>query len=328
LQSSLRTTPVLNVENLKVHFPINRGVFLREVGRVKAVDGINFKMQSGEILGIVGESGCGKSTALRALLNLIPATEGNIEFNKANIRTCSKSQLRQLRKKMQIVFQDPFASLNPRMTVGQLLCEPYKLHGIGPNKIRRENALKLLDQVGLNEDHFFRYPHEFSGGQRQRIAIARALTLKPELLCCDEPVSALDVSVQSQILNLLKKLQKEFLLTILFISHDLAVVKYFCENVHVMYLGRFVESQSTTGLFKNPRHPYTQSLISAIPRPKPGQQKKRIILEGDVPNPANIPEGCCFHPRCFQATEICKQQVPREQFFPDGSMVACHHAEQ
>lgn len=327
MQIASQIDPVLKVEDLKVHFPINRGVFMREVGNVRAVDGISFNMQRGEILGIVGESGCGKSTALRALLNLIPATEGHVRFNGTDVRTCSKKQLRHLRKKMQIVFQDPFASLNPRMSVGQLLCEPYKIHGMGTPMIRREKALKLLSYVGLNEDHFFRYPHEFSGGQRQRIAIARALTLEPELLCCDEPVSALDVSVQSQILNLLKKLQKEFFLTILFISHDLAVVKYFCKRVHVMYLGRFVESQTTEGLFKTPRHPYTQSLISAIPRPKPGQQKKRIILEGDVPNPANIPKGCRFHPRCFKATDVCKKEVPNDFYFPDGSMVSCHHAD-
>ena len=305
--------PILQVRNLKKYFPIKKGaIFAKEVGAVKAVDDISFDLWPGETLGVVGESGCGKSTTGRAILQLHKPTAGSVVFQGQELTTLNNQQMRAVRRDLQIVFQDPYASLNPRMTVGNIIAEPLIIHQIGTKDTRRARVKELLDIVGLNPAFTNRYPHEFSGGQRQRIGIARALALQPKLIICDEPVSALDVSIQAQVMNLLEDLQKEFALTYMFIAHDLAVVKHVSDRVAVMYLGKIVELAEADKLYSDPQHPYTQALLSSIPvaDPEVARRKDRIILKGDVPSPANPPPGCPFHERCWKMQSICKQQMP------------------
>ena len=290
--------PLLEVHNLKTYFPVRKGVFSRTVGYVKAVDDITFALPRGKTLGLVGESGCGKTTVGRTILRLIPATAGEVRFHGEDFFQYSGRELRRLRRHMQIIFQDPVSSLNPRMTIGRIVGEPLQTHGIARGKARDEMVADLLKRVGLDPDYAGRYPHEFSGGQKQRVGIARALGLSPELIICDEPVSALDVSIQSQILNLLSDLQQQHGLTYLFIAHNLAVVEHFSDEVAVMYLGRSVEKALARELYRNPKHPYTVALLSAIPEPNPRPKKTRIVLQGEVPSPVNPPTGCAFHPRC------------------------------
>lgn len=293
-----RGTPLLEVRDLKTWFPIHRGILSRTVGYVKAVDGVSFDLAAGKTLGLVGESGCGKTTAGRTILRLIPATAGTVRYKGEDFFAYHGRELRQLRRQMQIVFQDPVSSLNPRMTIGNIIGEPIEVHGIAKGKEKNELVASLLQRVGLDPSFGARYPHEFSGGQRQRIGIARALSLSPDFIVCDEPVSALDVSIQSQILNLLDDLQKERGIAYLFIAHNLAVVEHFSDEVAVMYLGRIVEKADSRELYKNPKHPYTVALLSAIPEPDPRPRKRRIVLPGEVPSPSNPPTGCHFHPRC------------------------------
>lgn len=297
-QPSTSAHPLLSVRNLRTYFPIKRGVFSRTVGYVKAVDGVTFDLHAGKTLGLVGESGCGKTTVGRTILRLIPATSGEVEFKGHDFFTYQGRELRTLRKHLQIIFQDPVSSLNPRMTIGNIIGEPIEVHGIARGREKRERVASLLQRVGLDPSYSTRYPHEFSGGQRQRIGIARALALSPDFIVCDEPVSALDVSIQSQILNLLDDLQKEFQIAYLFIAHNLAVVEHFSDDVAVMYLGRIVEKASSKELYSNPKHPYTESLLSAVPKPDPRPRTNRIVLKGEVPSPSNPPTGCPFHPRC------------------------------
>lgn len=289
---------LLNVENLKKYFPIKRGLLSKTVGYVKAVDDVSFKIKKGETLGLVGESGCGKTTIGRSLLRLIEPTGGNVVFDGQNVTEMDNNGLKKLRKDMQIIFQDPYSSLNPRMTVGGMITEILKYHEIAEGEKADKMVMGLLERVGLSRLHARRYPHEFSGGQRQRIGIARALSVEPKFIVCDEPVSALDVSIQSQIINLLQDLQKELGLTYLFISHDLSVVEHISDRVAVMYLGQIVEIADCKELYANTKHPYSEALLSAVPIPDPKQKRKRIILTGDVPSPANVPTGCYFHPRC------------------------------
>jgi oligopeptide/dipeptide ABC transporter ATP-binding protein len=315
---------LLKVENLKTYFPITKGVFSRVVGHVKAVDGVSFELEQGEVLALVGESGCGKTTIGRTILNLIPATEGKVLFENKDVLSAPADELLELRKKMQIIFQDPFSSLNPRMTVGQLISEGLLIHKIGNAESRRAKAEELLEKVGLNSSYSNRYPHEFSGGQRQRIGIARALTLNPKFIVCDEAVSALDVSVQAQVLNLLNDLKQEFDLSYLFIAHNLSVVEHISDRIAVMYVGKIMELTSRDQLFAKPRHPYTKALFSAIPEISPGKRKERVILEGDIPSPANPPKGCRFHTRCPIATERCQQEEPLLKTIEEGHQVACH----
>ncbi|MBP1933916.1 ABC transporter ATP-binding protein [Ammoniphilus resinae] len=312
------------VENLKKYFPIRGGILGREMGVVRAVDDVTFSIKKGETLGLVGESGCGKSTTGRALLRLIEPTAGRISFEGKEITSLSQEEMRKMRRDMQMVFQDPFASLNPRHTVERILEEPLIVHGIGDRKERKKRVRELLDVVGLTAYHAKRYPHQFSGGQRQRIVIARALALNPKLIIADEPVSALDVSIQAQVLNLLQDLQKEFQLTYLFIAHDLSVVKHISDRVGVMYLGRLIELAEKKILYQYPRHPYTQALLSSVPFPDPDYKKERIILQGDVPSPANVPQGCAFHTRCSLVMERCKTQRPELKESGPGHFVACH----
>jgi oligopeptide/dipeptide ABC transporter ATP-binding protein len=318
---------ILQVNDLQQYFPIKGGVFGRTVNHVKAVDGVNFTIYEGETVSIVGESGCGKSTTGRAILRLDEPTGGEVIFQGTNLLSKSKREMRSIRKDLQVIFQDPFASLNPRRSVGQTLEEAMGILNVVPKADRRRRAVELLEQVGLKEEHIDRYPHEFSGGQRQRIGIARALAVEPKLIICDEAVSALDVSVQAQVLNLLKKLQKEYGLTYLFISHDLGVVRHISDRIIVMYLGKVVEIAEKKSLFDNPSHPYTQALLSAIPEPNRKKKKERIILKGDVPSPIDPPSGCRFHTRCPLATDLCRQSDPELKSLGEGHQTACHYAE-
>jgi oligopeptide/dipeptide ABC transporter ATP-binding protein len=318
------TKPLLEVKGLKKYFPIKSGFFNKTTGNVKAVDDIDLKVFPGETLGIVGESGCGKSTTGRSILRLLDPTAGEVWFDGKDLAKLEKEQMRQMRKDLQIIFQDPYASLNPRKTIKQILLEPLEVHGIGTAKERLKTVEEIIEIVGLSKQHLTRYPHDFSGGQRQRIGIARALVLKPKLIIADEPVSALDVSIQSQILNLLKDLKKEFNLTLIFISHDLSVVKHICDRVAVMYLGHVVEVADKRKLFNNPSHPYTRALLSALPVTDPDAKRERIILQGDLPSPSNPPSGCTFHPRCSHAMDICKTKTIDLQDIGEGQLVACH----
>ena len=326
---------LLEVRGLKKHFPVHKGVFRRVAGQVRAVDGVDLEIRDGEALGLVGESGCGKTTAGRTILRLLEPTAGRVRFwtggregtgsrEEVDVIAAGKERLKQLRRQMQIIYQDPYSSLNARMTVSDIVGEPLLVFGRTDPRQRADKVRELLLAVGLNPDHMRRYPHEFSGGQRQRIAIARALILNPGLIVADEPVSALDVSVQAQVLALLKDLQARFHLTYLFITHDLAVVRYLCHRVAVMYLGRVVETAGTEELFTNPGHPYTEALISAVPVPDPDFASERIILKGDVPNPLSPPLGCHFHPRCLYAQEICGQEEPAYEEYSPGHYAACH----
>jgi oligopeptide transport system ATP-binding protein len=320
--------PLLRVRNLTKHFPVRSGLFGRARAWVRAVDGISFDLARGETLGLVGESGCGKSTTGRVALRLIEPTDGEIRFDGEDVRAMRAAGLRRLRRRAQIVFQDPFSSLNPRMTVGQALDEVLRVHRLaGDRDGRRRRIRELLDLVGLFPEDRDRYPHEFSGGQRQRIGIARALSVEPELIVCDEPVSALDVSVQAQVVNLLKDLQDEFGLTYLFIAHDLALVRHVCDRVAVMYLGRIVETAPVEQLYRSPRHPYTRALLSAVPRPDPSgrEDRRRILLPGDVPSPVDPPSGCPFHPRCWfpAKDEACQRIVPALEEVDRGQRASC-----
>jgi oligopeptide transport system ATP-binding protein len=321
---SMAETLLLEVKHLKKHFPIKGGVFSKTIGYVYAVDDINFTLEKGETLGLVGESGCGKSTTGRTILRLIEPTDGAIYFEGQDITTLDKSAMRALRREMQIIFQDPYASLNPRMTVGSIIGEPLEIHKIARGSEKEERVASLLQKVGLRAEDMRKYPHEFSGGQRQRIGIARALALNPKLIVCDEPVSALDVSIQAQVINLLEDLQAEFGLSYLFIAHNLNVVEHISNRVAVMYLGQIVELASDEELYKNPQHPYTEALLSAVPIPDPTVKKKRIILEGDVPSPINPPKGCHFHTRCMYKDKICEEVEPEFKDIGGGHWVACH----
>jgi oligopeptide/dipeptide ABC transporter ATP-binding protein len=320
--------PLVKLEGVKKYFPITRGIiFQRKVGQVHAVDGIDLEIYPGETLGLVGETGCGKSTTARLITKLLDVTEGKVWFEGQDITGLSRKRMRPLRRDMQMIFQDPYASLNPRKTVGSIIAEPMRIHGTVPRAKLRGEVQQLMEMVGLNPEHYNRYPHEFSGGQRQRIGVARALALRPKLIVCDEPVSALDVSIQAQILNLLEDLQEEFNLTYLFIAHDLSVVKHMSDRVAVMYLGRIVEIAPGGTLYVNPKHPYTGALLSAIPIPDPelASHKRRIILEGDVPSPIDPPSGCRFHPRCPRAQfPVCKEDDPRLTPHHEGQLAACH----
>ncbi len=307
---NMQDKPLVQVKGLKTWFPVKKGLFSRVTGYVKAVDDITFDIPAGKTLGLVGESGCGKTTAGRSLLRLVPATEGSFIFDGEDVFTASNSQMRQLRRRMQIIFQDPYGSLNPRMTVANIVGEALTVHKIASGRDRRDRIAALLEKSGLSADYMNRYPHEFSGGQRQRIGIARALALEPDFIVCDEPVSALDVSIQSQVINLLQDLQEEMGLTYLFIAHDLAVVEHISDIVAVMYLGKIVEIAPADELYRNPLHPYTQALMSAIPIPEPNKANKRIVLKGEVPSVMNPPSGCPFHPRCHKATEHCTFITP------------------
>jgi oligopeptide/dipeptide ABC transporter ATP-binding protein len=315
---------LLTVRNLKKYFPVKGGILNREIGQVKAVDDVSFSLMKGETLGLVGESGCGKSTTGRSILRLIEPTEGAVIYEGKDITKLSAEEMRRIRRDLQIVFQDPFASLNPRHSVGRILEEPLIVHKLGNAKSRKERVTQLLETVGLHPSHAARYPHQFSGGQRQRIGIARALAVGPKLIVADEPVSALDVSIQSQVLNLMQELQKEFGLTYIFIAHDLSVVKHISDRVGVMYLGRLVELAPKDSLYEHPKHPYTQALLSAVPNIDPDAKKERIILQGDVPSPANAPQGCAFHTRCPAAMDICKSVRPEFKDEADRHFVACH----
>ena len=320
---------LLRVEDLKMHFPIFRGVFRNRVGEIKAVDGITFDILRGETLGLVGESGCGKSTAGRTILQLYRPTAGSVYLDGEDLATLRGGKLRQHRRKMQMIFQDPYASLDPRMTIGEIVGEPLDVHHTVRGKERRERIAHLLQVVGLNPLYAGRYPHEFSGGQRQRVGIARALALNPSFIVCDEPISALDVSIQAQVVNLLEDIQQEMGLTYLFIAHDLSMVRHISTRVAVMYLGKLMELADRAEVYVDPLHPYTQSLLSAIPIPDPvlEEKRKRIILTGDVPSPANPPSGCVFHTRCPYAEDVCTEKIPVCREIHHGHWVACHFAE-
>lgn len=315
--------PILEVQDLKKHFPIQRGLFARQVGAIKAVDGISFDIHKGETFGLVGESGCGKSTTARLLIRLLEPTSGTIKFAGQDISKLDRSEIRSLRKEIQLIFQDPYSSLNPRMTIGEIVGEPLIIHGLAQGKDKDRRVQQLLEVVGLGPYHAKRYPHEFSGGQRQRVGIARALALSPQLIICDEPVSALDVSIQAQVLNLLQDLQMKFDLTYLFIAHNLSVVKHVSDRIGVMYLGKIVEIAPKDRLYASPKHPYTQALLSAIPVADPRVKKQRIILEGDVPSPLSPPTGCRFHTRCGEVGPRCREIEPPLEEVEPGHFVAC-----
>jgi oligopeptide/dipeptide ABC transporter ATP-binding protein len=320
--------PLVEVRDLVKHFPLTKGIVLqRKVGAVQAVDGISFDVLRGETLGLVGESGCGKSTTARLLLRLLDITSGSIRFEGEEIAKTKGARLKELRREMQIIFQDPYSSLNPRKTVGSIISEPYAIQGLYEGKGERKRTVQdLMDRVGLNPEHYNRYPHEFSGGQRQRIGVARALALKPKLIVADEPVSALDVSIQAQILNLLRELQRDLGLTLIFIAHDLSVVRHMCDRVAVMYLGKIVEYATSEQLYAHPRMPYTGALMSAVPvaDPRLAAAKKRQILTGDVPSPTNPPSACRFHTRCWKAQEICRTEYPPLEPKDGGNLASCH----
>jgi peptide/nickel transport system ATP-binding protein len=321
-------TPLIEVRDLVKHFPIKHGlIFQRQIGAVKAVDGVSFDVEHGETLGIVGETGCGKSTTARLLCRLMDPTSGTITFDGREVGAQKGDDLKALHRDMQMVFQDPYSSLNPRKTVGSIIADPFVIHGLfkGAGE-RKRRVQELMDRVGLNPEHYNRYPHEFSGGQRQRIGVARAIALEPKMLVADEPVSALDVSIQAQVLNLLRELQRDMGLTLIFIAHDLSVVRHMCDRVAVMYLGRIVEMASSDVLYATPRHPYTGALLSAVPVPDPtGGKRKRELLTGDVPSPANPPSACRFHTRCPKAQEKCSVDDPPLEAKPGGSVAACHY---
>ena len=326
LDPQMANGTLVELKALVKHFPIRGGVFLKEVAAVRAVDGVNLSIREGETLGLVGESGCGKTTIGRLILRLEEPTSGEIFFQGENILTYNKERMRNLRRQMQVIFQDPFSSLNPRKTVSHIVGEPLLVHGM-KNRIEREDrVLELLRVVGLRREHMRRYPHQFSGGQRQRICVARALALHPKLVVCDEAVSALDVSIQAQVINLLKDLQQEFGLTYLFISHDLAVVEHVSDRLAVMYLGKIVELADSVEIYQTPLHPYTQALLSASPIPDPTLKRDRIILKGDVPSPIDPPHGCRFHTRCLYAEDICSQQEPQLKEVKENHLAACFFA--
>ncbi len=319
--------PIMQVRDLVKHFPIHAGFFRKQVGAVQAVDGVSFDVLRGETLGIVGESGCGKSTTARLLLRLMEPTGGSIDFEGKEIAHIKGAELKALRREMQMIFQDPYSSLNPRKTVGSIISDPFVIHGMHKADGARKRAVQeLMDTVGLNPEHYNRYPHEFSGGQRQRIGVARALALKPKVIIADEPVSALDVSIQAQVLNLLRDLQRELGLTLIFIAHDLSVVRHMCDRVAVMYLGRIVELATSDQLYSHPRMPYTGALMSAVPvaDPRLAAAKKRQVLSGDVPSPTNPPPGCRFHTRCWKAQEVCRNDDPPLEPKDGGNLAACH----
>ena len=315
---------LLEIRNLKKHFPVGQALFSRNKDVVKAVDGVNLRVEQGETLGLVGESGCGKSTLGRAILRLIEPTDGEVYFEGKNLLAMSQRELRDMRRQMQIIFQDPYASLNPRMRVGDIVGEGLEIHKIARGKAKRDRVIELLRQVGLREDHYDRYPHEFSGGQRQRIGIARALGVGPKFIVCDEPVSSLDVSIQAQIINLLQELQEKMHLTYLFISHDLRVVEHISHRVAIMYLGKVVEIAQSDTIYRDAKHPYTRALLSSVPIPDMDGKKERVLLQGDVPSPVNPPSGCAFHPRCAYRAPICDQMEPPLDFDTDFHGVACH----
>ncbi len=321
---TVKNENILEVSHLKKYFPIKGGVFSRVVGQVKAVDDVSFTIKKGTTMGLVGESGCGKSTTGRTILRLLDKTDGTILFNGKDVNALSKKEMRSLRPKMQIIFQDPYSSLSPRLPVGEIIGEAVREHQLVPQDKLDDYITEIMNSCGLQAYHKDRYPHEFSGGQRQRICIARALALNPEFIVCDEPVSALDVSIQAQIINLLKDLQEKFGLTYLFISHDLSVVEHISDMVGVMYLGSIVETGATEDIFNNPLHPYTKALFSAIPVPDPEAKLKRIILEGSIPSPANPPSGCKFHTRCKECMERCKTEIPAAKDMGNGHIVRCH----
>ncbi len=330
-QSAADQKVLIDVSELKKHFPIKRGiVFERTVGSVKAVDGLSFEIYQGETLGLVGESGCGKSTAGRTILGLYPPTAGTVQIDGIDITAASSAQMKTVRRKAQMIFQDPFASLNPRWTVDAIVSEPLRVHKlIDKRRDRSERVVELLELVGLSDRHVNRFPHEFSGGQRQRIGIARALASDPDFIICDEPIAALDVSIQAQVVNLLEDLQEQLNLTYLFIAHDLSMVRHICDRVAVMYLGKMVELAGSDALYENPLHPYTQALLSAVPVPNPkaARARQRIVLQGDVPSPINPPSGCRFHTRCPIAQPHCAQATPEWRQIDPGHWVACHEVE-
>jgi oligopeptide/dipeptide ABC transporter ATP-binding protein len=320
-------TPLVEVVHVKKYFPIRKGVLSREVARVHAVDDVSFAVTEGETLGLVGESGCGKSTLGRTIVRLLEPTAGDVVFGGRSIGKLGARGLRPLRREMQMVFQDPYASLNPRKRVGSIVGDPMKIHGIGSKAERKQRVQELLDVVGLSPEHYNRFPHEFSGGQRQRIGVARALALRPKLVVADEPVSALDVSVQAQVINLLDQLQDEFKLTYIFIAHDLGVVRHVSDRIAVMYLGKLVELSPAEELYTRPVHPYTEALLSAVPIPDPdlSDKRERIVLQGDVPSPIDPPSGCRFHPRCRYMTDVCRDVEPPLTDYGNGHFAACHH---
>ncbi|WP_373048145.1 ABC transporter ATP-binding protein [Vulgatibacter sp.] len=318
---------ILEVQDLQMHFPVHGGILGREVARVRAVDGVSFSVNEGETLGLVGESGCGKSTLGRTVLRLLEPTGGTVRFDGTDITHLKQAELRPLRRQMQMIFQDPYSSLNPRMRVGDIVGEAFSIHGLASGAEREKRVAEILQRCGLRPDVIDRYPHEFSGGQRQRIGIARALAVSPKLVVADEPISALDVSIQAQIVNLLLDLQAEFQLTYVFVSHDLKVVEFIADRVAVMYLGRIVEIAPAARIYSDPSHPYTQALLSAVPTVDPAKRRRRVILEGDVPSPMNPPSGCAFHPRCPEAGKRCTEETPQLVDRGDGHATACFLAD-